>query len=133
MDRLTRQRFPEYEKGIDVEELTKREFVKVPHDVFNNILMDKDLTKREKDILWMIIRLTFGCRKNESFIKRKSFKAINIYFTDATRILEGLEKKELIRWSRRENKIYLGFKLIHTNRKFRKIMKRILRENMQNT
>lgn len=86
-------------------EVKKKSFVRVPTNIYHNLLFDKTLTKRQIKILLLIIRFSFGCHNEEAVLKNKDFRIVNLYHTDIKKEINKLVQKEKI--GKKENSFWI--------------------------
>lgn len=80
--------------GVEVK--TKNGYVKIANNLFENIFI-REFTKRELEVILLIIRLSYGFNRKYAVIKPKSlFTLIGIYRQDINTILNGLIDKNVI-------------------------------------
>jgi hypothetical protein len=108
-------------------------YIKIPYQVFENIVLNKDLTKRQKDMLWLIVRCSIGCQNIFAKMDRSDFKIINIYHSDCTRILQELQSKLYIDWDKEKSMIYIQPALIHKNAEYENRLNQITKKTLQFT
>jgi hypothetical protein len=108
-------------------------YIKIPYQVFENIVLNKDLTKRQKDMLWLIVRCSIGCQNIFAKMDRSDFKIINIYHSDCTRILQELQSKLYIDWDKENSMIYIQPALIHKNAEYENRLNQITKKTLQFT
>ncbi len=81
---------------MTVEVKTKNGYVKIANNLFENIFI-KSFTKRELEVILLIIRLSYGFNRKKAIIKPKSrFMLVGIYRQDINTILNGLISKNVI-------------------------------------
>lgn len=71
-------------------------FLGIAHSI-NEAIMLRDFTKRQRKILDLILRLSWGCHKKSAIIPKQSdFTVIGIYETDISDELNWLESSKII-------------------------------------
>ncbi|MNW47208.1 Bacteriophage replication protein O [compost metagenome] len=77
-------------------------FVRLANDIWNELIR-RNFTKRQKDILLFIWRLSYGCNLKEAFIpKLKDFEICGIPATHIKKELLFLENAKVISWNKDE-------------------------------
>ncbi|MEK8132928.1 replication protein [Paenibacillus filicis] len=81
----------------------ERGYVGLANDIWDEIIR-RDFTKRQKDILQFIIRLSYGCGRKSAFIaKLKDFSMCGVGKTNISKELIQLEINKVITWDRSGN------------------------------
>ncbi|MFB5761145.1 replication protein [Paenibacillus medicaginis] len=77
-------------------------FVKLANDIWNELIR-RNFTKRQKDILLFIWRLSYGCNLKDAFIPRlKDFETCGVPATHIKKELLFLENSQVIAWDKDE-------------------------------
>ncbi|SDC69241.1 phage replication protein O [Paenibacillus sp. UNCCL117] len=86
----------------------ERGYVGLANDIWDEIIR-RDFTKRQKDILQFIIRMSYGCGRKTAFIpKQKDFSLCGVGENKIKSELEYLENCKVIRWDRVGNEYGLN-------------------------
>ena len=77
-------------------------FVRLANDIWNELIR-RNFTKRQKDILLFIWRLSYGCNLKEAFIEKlKDFEICGVPATHIKKELLFLENAKVITWHKNE-------------------------------
>lgn len=80
-------------------------YIRIANELWDEIIR-RDFTKRQKDILLFIWRLSYGCSKKTAIIpKLKNFSLCGVGHTNITSELKYLETMKVISWDK-ENTIF---------------------------
>lgn len=78
-------------------------FVKLANEIWNEIIR-RDFSKRQKDIILFIWRLSYGCQKKTAFVPRlKDFELCGIGQQNIRKELEFLSSCKVITWEKENN------------------------------
>jgi len=84
---------------------TEDGFVRIARELWDEIIR-RNFTKRQKDILFFIWRLSYGCQTKSALIpKMRHFQICGVAETKIKGELEYLEKCKVLSWDR-ENKVF---------------------------
>ncbi len=113
----------------------------LPHKL-GNVLLLIDLTEREQKVIYLLIRLTYGCQKRWAKLKFADLKVVGIDPPHVREVIEPLLAKEIVAQNGktkefRVNEEYLCSKVTEkvTNRlaKLGKLVGKQLKKNYQNS
>ncbi|MCY9593754.1 hypothetical protein PC41400_21730 [Paenibacillus chitinolyticus] len=77
-------------------------FVSVANELWDEIIR-RNFTKRQKDILYFVLRLSYGCRNKSAFVpKLKDFELCGVGKTHITNELKYLVECRVIAWDKAE-------------------------------
>jgi hypothetical protein len=68
---------------------------RLPHVVYD-LLLTEELTKRELLVLLLVVRLTYGCRREWAIIRQADLRAVGIGANHAWEALEQLRVRKLL-------------------------------------
>ncbi|MHA6530227.1 replication protein [Paenibacillus sp. BAC0078] len=78
-------------------------YVKLANEIWNEIIR-RDFSKRQKDIILFIWRLSYGCRKKTAIIpKLKDFEMCGIGYQNIRKELDHLSSSKVISWMKDSN------------------------------
>lgn len=69
----------------------------IPHNIFEIMISDPDLNKRELKVLMLVVRLTFGLHQPTCHLRTRDFSVTKIGETNAQKIITELIKKEWLK------------------------------------
>lgn len=129
-----KQNFPELVERstrLNLKDLETKGFFKFSNLLFESIIFNKSLSKRQIKILLLIVRFSIGCNRAVARLKPSDFTLVGIYSSDITQELNKLVSKELIVWKRENNQMWITRKLVSeslqkSNKKVSKLLTRNL-------
>jgi len=129
-----KQNFPELvERSTrpNIKDLESKGFFKFSNLLFESIIFNNSLSKRQIKILFLIIRFSIGCNRAVARLKPSDFTLVGIYSSDISNELNQLVLKELIVWKREANQMWITRKMVSeslqkSNKKFSKLLTRNL-------
>ncbi|AIQ29326.1 hypothetical protein P40081_15070 [Paenibacillus sp. FSL P4-0081] len=78
-------------------------YVKLANEIWNEIIR-RDFSKRQKDIILFIWRLSYGCRKKTAIIPMlKDFEMCGVGYQNIRKELEHLSSSKVITWTKNTN------------------------------
>ncbi|MEY9095379.1 replication protein [Paenibacillus sp. RC84] len=82
---------------------TENGFISVANELWDEIIR-RNFSKRQKDILYFILRLSYGCRNKSAFVpKLKDFELCGVGKTHITNELKFLVECRVIVWEKEES------------------------------
>lgn len=88
-------------------------YMRIANEIWEQIMM-RDFTKRQRAILDLILRLSWGCQKKTARVRNQSdFELVGVGRTHVKRELEWLEAANVIRWYRTGNEHVFEFNKNH--------------------
>lgn len=129
-----KQNFPELVERstrLNIKDLETKGFFKFSNLLFESIIFNKSLSKRQIKILLLIVRFSIGCNRAVARLKPSDFTLVGIYSSDISHELNQLVTKELIIWKRETNQMWITKKLVSeslqkSNKKVSKLLTRNL-------
>ncbi|RKN75036.1 replication protein [Paenibacillus ginsengarvi] len=75
-------------------------FVRIANEIWDEVIR-RDFSKRQKDILFLVWRLSYGCQKRYAYIPRmRQFQLCGVSETKVKTELEYLERSRVLIWDR---------------------------------
>jgi len=129
-----KQNFPELVERstrLNLKDLESKGFFKFSNILFESIIFNKSLSKRQIKILLLIVRFSIGCNRTVARLKPSDFTLVGIYSSDISAELNRLVLKEFIVWKRESNQMWITRKLVSeslpkSNKKVSKLLTRNL-------
>jgi len=129
-----KQNFPELVERstrLNIKDLESKGFFKFSNLLFESIIFNTTLTKRQIKILLLIIHFSIGCNRAVARLKPSDFTLVGIYSSDISYELNQLVLKELVIWKRETNQMWITRKLVSdslqkSNKKVSKLLTRNL-------
>ncbi|MGF6358048.1 hypothetical protein ABIE27_006013 [Paenibacillus sp. 4624] len=82
----------------------RKGFITIANEIWDEVIR-RDFTKRQKDILFFVWRLSFGCNRKTALIPQlRDFELCGVGKTNITKELKLLEECKVITWNRSNNK-----------------------------
>ena len=75
--------------------MAKETFTRITNDLYG-AMMQTDFTKRQRKILDLIIRMSYGCGKESALLRLKDFELVGIHKTDIRKELDYLQSASVL-------------------------------------
>ena len=129
-----KQNFPELVERstrLNIKDLESKGFFKFSNLLFESIIFNKSLSKRQIKILLLIVRFSIGCNRAVARLKPSDFTLVGIYSSDISYELNQLVLKELVIWKRETNQMWITRKLVSDSlQKSNKKVSKLLTKNL---
>lgn len=81
---------------------TENGYIRIANEIWDEVIR-RDFSKRQKDILLFIWRLSYGCQRRSAYVpKMKDFELSGVPATQIKTELEYLERSRVLFWNREE-------------------------------